>query len=170
MSGHFCLTVCASAKAAPAWAAAAARCGAARSGRRPSRRVEILAFLSQLRDVGSLRLYWRGAERRPLLHQPAPLLEHVAALIRLLHLAADDMRQGRLDNLVLKPSALARPSLKRCAEAMRSQIGSPHPPQQHQKRHVAQRSAKLASEHIAVGLTGRAQRLHLSNDSERRSG
>jgi hypothetical protein len=45
---------------------------------------------------------WRGgAERRPLLHEPTPLLEHVTPLVGLLDFAADRMRQACLDNFIL---------------------------------------------------------------------
>src|SRR5262249_38403047 len=61
-------------------------------------RDDILACLFDRRDVALALLRRRcGAERRPLLHQPTPLLEHVPASIGLLNLAADDVRQGCLD-------------------------------------------------------------------------
>ena len=81
---------------------AAARCGNRVFGDQPSRRQQILARLPDRRDVTSRRLRGRGgAERRPLLHQPAPLLEKIATLIRLFGLAADGVRERHFDDLSL---------------------------------------------------------------------
>src|SRR5262249_2273405 len=72
--------------------------------------VGMLARLSDRRDVARRLLRGCGsAECRPLLHQPAPLLEHVAALVGLLHLVADDMRQCGFHNLILNPRAARSP-------------------------------------------------------------
>src|SRR5262249_28503616 len=82
--------------------AAAARCGTARSGISLAAAVGILARLPERRDVACSILRGRGgAERRPLLHQPAPLLEKIATLIRLFGLAADGVRERHFDDLSL---------------------------------------------------------------------
>ena len=130
-----------------------------------------LACLSDRCDVALALLRGRRcAERRPLLHQPAPLLEHVAAAIGLLHLAPDDMRQRRLDDLAREARALARPVVNVARKPCAVRSSALHAPQQHQERHVGERPAALAagetqSRHppIAVGL-------HLFEDGERASG
>jgi hypothetical protein len=83
----------------------------------------------------------RGAEYCPLLHQAPTFLEHVAAPVSSLHLAADD--QGRFNNLILERRALARPRLERRAEAVTSL--RPISSQQHQESHVGKRAAGLAA-------------------------
>src|SRR2546430_2887420 len=66
----------------------------------------------------------RGAEYCPLLHQAPTFLEHVAAPVSSLHLAADD--QGRFNNLILERRALARPRLERRAEAVCRHVIASH--------------------------------------------
>jgi hypothetical protein len=63
-----------------------------------------------------------------LLRQPTPLLEHFPAPI-----AADDMRQGSLDNFILETRPLAGPRLERRPESVRCQVIAPHSPQQHRE-------------------------------------
>src|SRR5262249_59300458 len=77
---------------APQRVAAAARCGAARSGISLAAANSILSSPLQRNDLG-MRSRLGGAERRPLLHQPAPLLGHVPALVGLLPLFAPHVCQ-----------------------------------------------------------------------------
>jgi len=70
----------------------------------------MLAHPPHRRDVALSLLCGRGgAERRPLLHQPAPLLEHVAAPIGRLNLAADHVRKRHLGNFARRARSLGRP-------------------------------------------------------------
>src|SRR5262249_20124543 len=132
--------------------------------------VQMLARLPDRRDVVRWRLRGRGgAECRPLLHQSAPLLEHVTAPIGLLHLPADDMCEGRFDYLVLKTSAFARPRLECRAEAVRRQVATLHPAQQHQKRHVGKRLAELATRKHEATIAG-AVSLHFFENGKRARG
>jgi len=59
-------------------------------GDQPSRREIIISGSAKRCDVALPLLCWRGgAERRPVAHEPTPLLEHVAAQVGLLNLIAD---------------------------------------------------------------------------------
>jgi hypothetical protein len=81
--------------------AAESRCGAGRVGSDPIRRKGSLARLPDQRDVARrLRVYGSSAERRPLLHQPAPLLEH-AGREDLLHLAPYNLAKTAVSRLTL---------------------------------------------------------------------
>src|SRR6516225_6510767 len=108
-------------------------------GDQPSRRAAILSGSAKRCDVALWLLSWRGgAERRPLLHEPPPLLKQIAAPVCLFNLIANDVREGRLRNFVLERRAFARPGLERGAEAVCSQVTTLHTAQEHQKCHVAQ--------------------------------
>src|SRR5262249_53851462 len=81
-----------------------------------------------------------GAEVGPGIHQPPPLLELVAALVCLLSVVADAVRERDLDGLVGEVGALARPRLERRAEAMRSDVAAPHALEHLEQRHVRRMS------------------------------
>ena len=79
------------------------------------------------------------------------------------------MCEGHLGDLRREISALGYPIPETRAETVRRQVGSVHPPQQHQERHVGERLAGLATrKHEAI--IGGAMRLHLFEDGERASG
>src|SRR5262249_7051398 len=59
-----------------------------------------------------------GAERRPGIHQPTPLVEQVAAPVRGLDLGADDVRQRHLGNLAREVRSFGCPIAKARSEAV----------------------------------------------------
>src|SRR5262245_24739369 len=127
----------------------------------------MLAHPPHRRDVAwSLLCGCGGAERRPLLHQPAPLLEHVAAPISSLDLATDGVRQRHLGNLAWKVCLLGYPVAKARPKAMCCQVAARHLPQQLKKRLLMQRSTELAGEDETIGIAGRAIRTHLFQNVE----
>jgi hypothetical protein len=72
-----------------------------------------LCFYPQRRDVTCRFLLRRiCADNRPLSHEPAAFLEHVAAPIGLLDLVADDVPQRSLDNLILERIVHAEPAFR----------------------------------------------------------
>src|SRR5262245_36659440 len=125
----------------------------------------MLAHPPHRRDVAWSLLCGRiGAERPPLLHQPTPLLEAVATLICLLDRATDDVRQGSLDDLIMRAGAICRPGLECRAEAVGRYLAASHAPQQHRECHIGKRLAGLAGKHEAV-ITVTVS-LHLLQDGE----
>src|SRR5262249_29729203 len=114
--------------------AAEGRCGADRIGSYPIRRAAILTLLPQYRDVVLRFLCWRSAERRPLLHQPAPLLEKIAAAVCTLDRAANNVRQRHLGNLAWKVCSLGYPVAEARPKAVCCQVAAPHLSQQLKKR------------------------------------
>src|SRR6516164_1769054 len=141
-------------------------------GDQPSRRAAILSGSAKRCDVALWLLSWRGgAERRPFLHEPPPLLKQIAAPVCLFNLIANDVREGRLRNFVLKRRALAGPRFEGGAEAVRRQIASAHATHKHQKRHVGERRSRLAAgENKRIRIIVAANPVHTLQDVERPRG
>src|SRR5262249_10581588 len=116
LSGSLCWGISHLRVVHPYGVAAAARYGSARSV------ISLAAAISNLssplhRHDFAVRSRL-GGERRPLLHQPAPLLEHVAAPVCGLDLAADDVCQRHLGNLARKVRSLGCPIAEARSEAV----------------------------------------------------
>jgi len=114
-------------------------------------------------------LFGHGAEGRPGCHQSPAALEQVGAVIGGDRLVAHGVRQRHFGNLGREVGALSRPIAEARPKSVRRHIAPAHPPQQHQERHVAERSAIFATwKH--KGVLGMTMRLHLLQDGERANG
>src|SRR5262245_1330024 len=90
-------------------------------------------------DVGAARRLRLGAEGRPVVHEPATLLEQVAAAIGGLDLVANRVAERHLDDLARVGGALRSPVLEGRPEPMGHDVGA-DAAQHFQHAHVAERA------------------------------
>lgn len=122
---------------------------------------DVLGLCATLRwNNLSSRCSGLGAVRGPYIHQPASLVEQVAASICGLGLVVDDMRERRFCNLAWKIRALRRPVSEGAAEAMRCELGPVETLKRLEHRHVGQWSASAdVGENVLAALPCRPRAL-----------
>jgi hypothetical protein len=105
-----------------------------------------------------------GAERCPLLHEPALLLEQIAASISSLGFILNRVRQSHLDDLARKVCPLGGPIAKSRPKSMHRQIIPTRAPKQLQHGHIAERPAgatarntKSSSPSVSVEMRSRTR-------------
>ncbi len=123
-----------------------ARCGTERFGLQAlSLPIVILLLHRSIDRNDRATLGNRAAERRPLIHEPAPLFEVIAPLIGRFGFVLEGMSQGDFCNFARVCRPLAYPIAERGPEAMDSDLAVSHSLPQGAHCRVAKRFIRLAA-------------------------
>jgi hypothetical protein len=104
-------------------------------------------------------LPWRHAEVCPLLHQLAPLMEHIAAPVASLDIAPGGVGQGSFDRVAGMCRALVRPIGKRASESVRCLVAADAVERRYEIGYAERRARLWADEKVRIaGLADGVER------------